>query len=269
MALISCSECGKQVSDKASSCPNCGNPINEKPKILTNTQPTTQNASSESVMHCPKCDSTQLSTNKKGFSGGKALTGAVLTGGIGLLAGTHGSNKVKITCLACGKEFKPGEGKTIIKPIHSANNLTTENTTTEKYDEIDYQIIHLVKAKGKLAATIYCKDSKSLGLKEAKDYVENLAFKNGLGPKPTQSEGCFIATACYGNYNAPEVVVLRKYRDQVLHQTNTGRIVINFYYAVSPAISKLISQSEYLKKFIKHNLLKPLIYRIENKNTKH
>jgi len=27
MALIKCSECGKDVSDKASSCPNCGNPI--------------------------------------------------------------------------------------------------------------------------------------------------------------------------------------------------------------------------------------------------
>lgn len=27
MALIYCSECGKQVSDKAMACPNCGNPI--------------------------------------------------------------------------------------------------------------------------------------------------------------------------------------------------------------------------------------------------
>lgn len=27
MALIKCSECGRDVSDKASSCPNCGNPI--------------------------------------------------------------------------------------------------------------------------------------------------------------------------------------------------------------------------------------------------
>ena len=27
MALIKCSECGKQVSDKAASCPNCGAPI--------------------------------------------------------------------------------------------------------------------------------------------------------------------------------------------------------------------------------------------------
>ncbi len=35
MALITCSECGKQVSDKAATCPHCGNPIAslyEKPK---------------------------------------------------------------------------------------------------------------------------------------------------------------------------------------------------------------------------------------------
>jgi len=28
MALIKCSECGKDISNKASTCPNCGNPIN-------------------------------------------------------------------------------------------------------------------------------------------------------------------------------------------------------------------------------------------------
>lgn len=27
MALLQCSECGKQISDKASACPNCGNPV--------------------------------------------------------------------------------------------------------------------------------------------------------------------------------------------------------------------------------------------------
>lgn len=28
MALISCPECGKEISDKAVACPHCGNPIN-------------------------------------------------------------------------------------------------------------------------------------------------------------------------------------------------------------------------------------------------
>lgn len=59
---------------------------------------------------CPKCGSDQITANKKGFSGKKAVAGAVLTGGVGILAGTLGSNKVKITCLSCGHEFKPGQG---------------------------------------------------------------------------------------------------------------------------------------------------------------
>lgn len=64
---------------------------------------------------CPKCKSDQLSANKKGFSGKKAVAGAILTGGIGLLAGTMGSNKIIITCLSCGNQFKPG-ARPIIKP---------------------------------------------------------------------------------------------------------------------------------------------------------
>lgn len=63
-----------------------------------------------SDVKCPKCKSDQVTANKKGFSGKQAVAGAVLTGGIGLLAGTIGSNKVKITCLNCGHEFAPGQG---------------------------------------------------------------------------------------------------------------------------------------------------------------
>ena len=62
-------------------------------------------------LRCPKCRSTQLTANKKGFGGGKALAGAVLVGPLGLLGGTIGSGKVKITCLKCGNVFKPGTGK--------------------------------------------------------------------------------------------------------------------------------------------------------------
>lgn len=111
MALINCSECGKQISDKASSCPSCGNPIAKSTITYPTSRPisTISTTSEENLLHCPKCNSTQLSTNKKGFSGGKALTGAVLTGGIGLLAGTIGSGNVVITCLKCGHKYNAGE----------------------------------------------------------------------------------------------------------------------------------------------------------------
>ena len=38
----------------------------------------------------------------------KAAAGAVLAGGIGLLAGTIGSNKIELTCLSCGNKWRPG-----------------------------------------------------------------------------------------------------------------------------------------------------------------
>ena len=60
-------------------------------------------------LYCPKCGSSNLITNKKGFGAGKAVTGALLTGGIGILAGFIGSSKIKITCLQCGSKWKPGE----------------------------------------------------------------------------------------------------------------------------------------------------------------
>lgn len=58
---------------------------------------------------CPKCGSSQLSANKKGFSLGKAVVGGlVLVPVAGVVTGMIGKNKIIITCLRCGKQFKPG-----------------------------------------------------------------------------------------------------------------------------------------------------------------
>lgn len=58
---------------------------------------------------CPKCGSTSLSANKKGFSFGKAAAGAFAVGTVGLVGGTLGANKLEVTCLNCGHKFKPGK----------------------------------------------------------------------------------------------------------------------------------------------------------------
>jgi hypothetical protein len=63
----------------------------------------------ENSIRCPKCKSTQITANKTGFSVGKAAAGILLTGGIGIAAGAIGKNKIIITCLSCGENFKPGE----------------------------------------------------------------------------------------------------------------------------------------------------------------
>lgn len=61
----------------------------------------------EEPVRCPRCRSTQLTANKKGFGLGKAAAGGLLLGPVGLLSGFLGSSKVKITCLKCGYTWKP------------------------------------------------------------------------------------------------------------------------------------------------------------------
>ncbi len=91
---------------------------------------------------CPKCSSTSLSANKKGFSGKKAVAGAILTGGIGLLAGTIGSNKVKITCLNCGHEFSPGDRRQISQARVMQYNKPSIGQ--QKTNRVAYRVLSIV-----------------------------------------------------------------------------------------------------------------------------
>lgn len=64
------------------------------------------------IVCCPKCGSTSLSSNKKGFGIGKAIVGACISNNpIGLVTGNIGAKKVRITCMNCGHEFWAGKIK--------------------------------------------------------------------------------------------------------------------------------------------------------------
>ena len=125
-----------------------------------------------SEVKCPKCGSNQIVANKKGFSGKKAVVGGLLTGGIGLLAGTIGSNKVKITCMACGNVFNPGD-----RPVNTV--MTTINPDPVK----DAEIIEFAKREGKLTAVKFCKLRYEVDLSTAHLYVSKLIKGLDL-PKP-------------------------------------------------------------------------------------
>lgn len=128
-------------------------------------------------IHCPKCGSTQLTTEQRGYSAGKAAAGVILTGGIGLLAGAIGNSKVVITCLACGKQFKPGEGK-----------LEGQLQSKELNDGEKNEALRLYAEKGWPAAATYIKKQKQLGIVEARAYIERFAKENNvISGKPTVS----------------------------------------------------------------------------------
>jgi hypothetical protein len=80
----------------------------------------------ENLIRCPKCKSTQITSNKKGFSVGKAAAGVILTGGIGVVAGAIGSNNVEVTCLSCGNAWSPS----------NYNKETNKELTIKRADEL-------------------------------------------------------------------------------------------------------------------------------------
>ncbi len=50
------------------------------------------------------------------------------------------------------------------------------------------------------------------------------------------SSGCYIATMAYGDYDHPQVMELRKFRDEFLNKSVLGRSFIRFYYKHSPLL---------------------------------
>lgn len=74
------------------------NTVQETP-APTNTTTTVNIVQENNNPRCPKCKSRETTYNKQGFGVGKAAVGAILTGGIGLLAGGINKNKIIITCL--------------------------------------------------------------------------------------------------------------------------------------------------------------------------
>ena len=88
-------------------------------------------------------------------------------------------------------------------------------------------------------------------------------------PRPAQNNsnsktgGCYIATVCYGSETAPEVISLKKFRDEILSKSLFGRLFIKLYYALSPYIAEKMKNKNRLNNIVRSKLLDKIVKRIK------
>lgn len=92
-------------------------------------------------------------------------------------------------------------------------------------------------------------DDSYLAARQMKDEIEN----------PPKKGMCFVATAAYGSPLAPEVILLSRFRDDVLLNLVLGRAFVSCYYRVSPPLASLIARVDCLRAVTRHLLLAPIL----------
>lgn len=74
----------------------------------------------------------------------------------------------------------------------------------------------------------------------------------------SSSSSCYIATVCYGNNMAPEVIKFREFRDVFLKNYSIGRQFIRLYYNNAESLSIKLSRRPLVNALIKNLVLNPI-----------
>ncbi len=90
-------------------------------------------------------------------------------------------------------------------------------------------------------------------------FIEPNQSLDDMRDEVEDQELCFIVTACYGDTEAPEVVLMRRYRDTVLRRTWAGNVAIAIYYAIAPALASFIAARPRLREWVRRGTIAPIV----------
>lgn len=84
------------------------------------------------------------------------------------------------------------------------------------------------------------------------NFIQAESYLNGmLNEIKSKNGGCYIATMAYGDYDHPQVMILRDFRDEKLSKSAFGRWIIKTYYRYSPLLVEKLKSYHWINRAIR------------------
>ena len=119
--------------------------------------------------------------------------------------------------------------------INSAYDVTTSMQSMDMVSNLKQSFIKNREALGSLKNQINAATNRTIS-------------------SSSRSSGCYIATMAYGNYDHPQVMILRQFRDEVLSKSQFGKWFIKTYYFYSPKLVEKLKNKTIVNSLIRKGL---------------
>ena len=86
---------------------------------------------------------------------------------------------------------------------------------------------------------------------DQKQSLNNLYRSLQKRPNSGAGGSCYIATMAYGNYDHPQVMILRRFRDEILDKSKFGKKFVKHYYLYSPKLVKILKNKKIANSIIR------------------
>ncbi|WP_031428251.1 CFI-box-CTERM domain-containing protein [Flavimarina sp. Hel_I_48] len=158
-------------------------------------------------------------------------------------------DKMKASCLNWDKVVEVISNGININNVEAIQRCSNQSKISEYKNLVDFLLAKLGPIQiNQVKHLCYWKDVRaaqaSATAKKVGSTISSAADKGG----------CYIATMAYGDYDHPQVLELRKFRDEFLNKTIIGKSFIKFYYMYSPKLVEKLENKQATNLIIRKGL---------------
>jgi hypothetical protein len=156
-------------------------------------------------------------------------------------------DKMKASCLNWNKVVEVVSNGISINDVEAIQRCSNQSKVSEYKNLVDFLLGKLGPIQiNQVKHLCYWKDVRAVQAKSTAKKVGSTIS--------SASDGCYIATMAYGDYDHPQVLELRKFRDDFLSKTKLGRSFIKLYYQYSPSLVERLKNKQVINLIIRKGL---------------